>query len=68
MHTHLFPHLSTDMCQSLLAIEALSFKTTVTQHFNHLGILLSVLAEHKFTFVVVVFILSTSPVFATLYI
>lgn len=54
------------MCQSLLAVEALSFKTTITKHFCYLGILLSVLAEHKLTLVIIVFVLSTSPVLATL--
>lgn len=56
------------MCQPLLAIEALCLKATVPQHFYYLGVFLSVLAEHKLALVVVVFILSTSPVLATLYI
>jgi hypothetical protein len=55
------------MCQSLLAIKALGFQPTIAQHLRHLGIFLSIFAENKFPLVVVIFVLSTSPIFATLY-
>ena len=54
------------MCQSLLAVEALSLKTAIAQHLRHLRILLPVLTEDQFALVIVVLVLSTSPVLSTL--
>ena len=55
------------MRQTLLTVEALSFKTAVSQHLDDLSVLLSVLTENQFALVVVVLILSTPPVLATLH-
>jgi len=35
---YLFTHLATDMCQSLLAIKALSLNTAVSEHLCDLGV------------------------------
>ena len=64
--THLLPHLSPNMRQPLLAVEAHRFKTTVSEHLDHLSVLLSILTENQLALVVVVLVLSTSPVFTTL--
>jgi hypothetical protein len=54
------------MSQPFLSVEALSFKSSISKHLYNLRILLSVFAEHKLTLVIVVLILSASPVLATL--
>ena len=54
------------MRQPLLAIEALRLYSAVTEHFGNLCVLLAVLAEDEFALVVVVLVLSTSPVLASL--
>ena len=54
------------MRQPLLAIEALRLYSAVTKHFGNLCVLLAVLAEDEFALVVVVLVLSTSPVLSTL--
>ena len=56
------------MRQTLLAVEALSFKTAVSQHLDDLGVLLSVLTENELALVVIVLVLSTSPVLTTLFV
>jgi hypothetical protein len=66
MRTHLLPHLPSDMRQSLLTVEAECFETTVPKHFGYLGVFLAIFTEDEFTLVVVVLVLSSSPVFATL--
>jgi len=63
---HLFAHLATDMREPLLAIKAQCLEPPVTEHLHHLGILLAVFLEDQLSLVVVVFILSTSPILATL--
>jgi hypothetical protein len=54
------------MCQSLLTIEALGFKSAIAQHLCHLGVLLSIFAEDKFTLVIVILIFPTSPILSSL--
>ena len=56
------------MRKTLLAIEALRLKTTVTQHLDHLGVLLPILAEDQFALVIVVLVLSTTTILTTLFI
>ena len=64
--SHLFAHLSPNVGQSLLAIEALGFQTTVSKHLDHLGIFLAVFLEDELSFVIIVLVLATSPVFSSL--
>lgn len=35
---YLFPHLSTDLCQSFLTVEALGLDTAVAEHLQDLGV------------------------------
>jgi len=37
--THLLPHLSSDMRQSLFTVKALSFYTSVSEHLQYLSVL-----------------------------
>ena len=64
--THLLPHLPPNMCQPLLTVEAHCLETAVSQHLRHLGIFLTIFAEDELALVVVVLVLSTSPVLSTL--
>lgn len=64
--TYLLPHLPPDMCEPLLAVEALCLQPPVAQHLRHLRVLLPVLAEDQLALVIVVLVLSTSPILATL--
>jgi hypothetical protein len=52
--------------QSLLAIEAKGFESTVTQHLENLGVFLTFFLEGEFTLLIVVFVLSSTPIFTTL--
>lgn len=54
------------MRQTLLTVEAHSLQTAVAQHLDDLGVLLPILTEDQFALVVVVLVLSTSPVLTTL--
>ena len=54
------------MGQPLLSVEAHGLETAVTQHLCYLCILLAIFTEDKLTLVVVVLVLSTSPVLTTL--
>ena len=65
-NAHLLPHLSSDVRQSLLAVEAQSLQASISQHLRYLRVLLPILTEHQLALVVVVFVLSTSPVLAAL--
>ena len=64
--THLLAHLTTNVSKTLLAIEALRLETAVTKHLDDLGILLAVFTEDELALVIVVLVLSTSPVLSTL--
>lgn len=64
--SYLLAHFTTDMCETLLAVEALSLKTTVSEHFGDLCVLLAVFTEDELALVIVVLVLSTSPIFTTL--
>jgi len=67
LSTHLLPHLPSNMGQSFFSIEALGFQSAVSQHLCHLRILLSILSEDEFSLVIVVLVLSTSPILSSLY-
>lgn len=54
------------MRETLLAVEALSLETTVSEHFGDLSVLLAVFTEDELALVVVILVLSTSPIFTTL--
>ncbi len=64
---YFLPHLSPDMRQPLLSIEALRLKPPITKHFRDLGVFLTALTEDKFSLVVIVLVLSTSPILSSLY-
>lgn len=64
--TDFLPHFSSNMRQSLFTVETLGLKPPITKHLGDLGVFLSVFTEDKFSLVVVVFILSTSPILSTL--
>jgi hypothetical protein len=53
--------------QALLAIKTLSLEASVAQHFHDLGVFLAILLEYEFALLVVVFVLSTTPVLTTLF-
>lgn len=67
IRAYLLPHFASDMCQSLLPIKALCLQSAISQHLCYLGILLSIFTEYKFTLVIVILILPTSPIFPALY-
>jgi hypothetical protein len=52
--------------QSLFAIEAEGFESTVTQHLEHLGVFLTFFFEGEFALLVVVFVFASTPIFTTL--
>lgn len=54
------------MRQPLLTVEAHCLETTVSQHLRHLRVFLTVFTENQFALVVIVLVLSTSPVLASL--
>jgi len=43
----LFPEFPSDVAKSFGAVETHGLQSTVTQHFDHLGVLLSILLEHQ---------------------
>jgi hypothetical protein len=63
---YLLAHLSSNVCQSLLSIKALGLQASVSQHLCHLCILLSVFSKHQLSLVVIVLVLSTSPILSSL--
>jgi len=65
--TRLFPHFTSDVSQPLLSIEALGFKTTISEHFYDLGIFLTVFSEDKLSLIVIVLVFPTSPIFSSLF-
>ena len=64
--THLLPHLTPNVCQSPLTIEAHRFQSAVSKHLGNLSVLLSVFPENKFALVILVLVLSSSAIFTTL--
>lgn len=50
---HLLPHLAADVCQALLAVEALGLEAAVAEHLDDLGILLALLIEDQLALVAV---------------
>ncbi len=54
------------MSKSLLPIKALRLQPSILQHLRHLGVFLAILPESKLTLVVVVFVLSSAMIFASL--
>ena len=59
-------HLPPNMRQPLLAVEAHGLSTAVSEHLRDLSVLLPVLTENELALVVIVLVLSTSPVLTTL--
>lgn len=55
------------MRQPFLAVETLSFKTPITKHLSDLSVFLPIFTEDKFSLVVIVLILSTSPILSSLF-
>lgn len=62
----LLAELATNVSETLLAIEAKSLKTTVTQHLHNLSILLALLLEDELTLLIVVLVLTTATVLTAL--
>jgi len=62
----LFAKLTTDVAKTLDAIEAHGFDASIAQHFDDLGILLAVFAEHQFTLEAFVFVLTATAVLSSL--
>jgi hypothetical protein len=54
------------MREATCAVEALCLETPVAEHLDDLGVLLALLLEDKLALLVVVLVLSTSPVLTTL--
>lgn len=63
---NLLPQLSPDVRQSLLAVEAECLQAAVAQHLQHLGVLLPFFLEGQLALLVVVLVLSSSPILASL--
>jgi len=62
----LLAHFASYVSYPLLAIETLGFNTAVSQHLRDLGVLLAVFPEHQLSLVVVVLVLSSSAILASL--
>jgi hypothetical protein len=62
----LLPQLAADVCQSLLAVKAEGLQAPVAQHLQHLGVLLPFFLERQLALLVVVFVLSSTPIFTSL--
>jgi hypothetical protein len=60
------PQFATDMCEAAGAVEALGFETAVSEHLDDLGVFLAFFFEDKLALFVVVFVLTTTSVLATL--
>lgn len=63
----LLAKLATNVGQTLLAIEAESLQTAVTEHLHDLSVLLALLLEDKLTLLIVVLVLSATTVLTALY-
>ena len=57
---------TTYVCETLAAVKAQGFETTVAQHLDNLGVLLAVLLEGQLTTLIVVLLCSSSAVLAAL--
>lgn len=55
-----------DVGQSLFAVKAERFESTVTQHLEDLGVFLTFFFEGEFALLIVVFVFSSTPIFTTL--
>jgi hypothetical protein len=55
------------MGQSCGTVKALGLETSVSEHLDYLGILLAFLLEDELALLVVVLVLSSSPVFTALW-
>lgn len=62
----LLPQLATNMRQTTCAVEALSLQTSVSEHLDDLGVFLALLLEDEFALLVVVLVLTPTPVLTTL--
>lgn len=63
---YLFPQLSSDMAQSLNAVEAHRLQATVAQHFCDLCVLLLVLLEDQLTLLGLILVLSATTILSSL--
>src|SRR5690349_13669086 len=62
----LLPQLAADVGEAAGAVEALRLQAPVAKHLDHLRVLLALLLEDQLALLVVVLVLSTSPVLTTL--
>jgi hypothetical protein len=54
------------MRQPFLTIETLCLEAPIPKHLGHLSVLLSILFEHQLALIIIVFVLSPSPIFSSL--
>jgi hypothetical protein len=54
------------MRQPFLTIETLCFEAPIPEHLRHLSVFLSILFEHQLALIIVVLVLSPSPIFSSL--
>lgn len=62
----LLAQLASDVCQSLLAVEAHGLETAVAQHLDDLRVFLTLLLEDQFALLVVVLVLAATAILTTL--
>jgi hypothetical protein len=62
----LLPQLAADMGETARAVEALGFKTSVSEHLDDLSVFLALLLEDELALLVVVLVLTPTPVLTTL--
>jgi hypothetical protein len=62
----LLPKLAANMCKTARAIEALGFQASVSEHLDDLGVFLALLLEDELALLVVVLVLTPTPVLTTL--
>jgi hypothetical protein len=62
----LLPQLAADMCEAARAVEALGLETAVSEHLDDLGVFLALLLEDELPLLVVVLVLTPTPVLTTL--
>ena len=63
----LLPQLAADMGEAAGAVEALGFQAAVSEHLYYLGVFLALLFEDEFALFIVVFVLSPTSVFTSLW-
>ncbi|GAY51393.1 hypothetical protein CUMW_133880 [Citrus unshiu] len=63
---NLFVHLTTDVAETLGAVDAHGLASTVPQHPKHLRVFLTVFLEYQLAFLVVRLVLSSLPILSSL--